>query len=265
MKCMVLLLTITFSSHLAAMENQTPNLNHKNSLGNTILHEYLMIPGSKKHWLMRLFFPLFENPDHHIDINAPNNDGNTPLHIAAQYQCEHNHVLPLLLFYGADPTSKNNEGKTPGQCCFNNIFKNRCALLKDMPDNGKRKYALIANNRWTQDSIDCYSLCEFEKQEILPYLLSPKESARERRVIHHNCNVAINCSLNITPSCGQLDNQDIIPCTNYRQEYEHNLAVWKHDYNERYKDKEKQRFNITRRLREREYGRRMQEQLYVEG
>lgn len=49
--------------------------------------------------------------NHGADINAKNERGETPLHLATRY-C-FNKIVKLLLENGADPNIKDNEGKTP--------------------------------------------------------------------------------------------------------------------------------------------------------
>lgn len=45
------------------------------------------------------------------DVNARQNDGNTPLHVAVQIN--NSHIAEMLLIAGADIDTKNNKGNTP--------------------------------------------------------------------------------------------------------------------------------------------------------
>jgi ankyrin repeat protein len=55
------------------------------------------------------------------DINAVDNDGDTPLHIVVDFGEEYIEVVKLLLDYGADTTIKNNKGKRPIDKAINNL------------------------------------------------------------------------------------------------------------------------------------------------
>ena len=48
------------------------------------------------------------------DVNAKNNDGNTPLHLASEQKLEaYRQISRALIAKGADTNAKNNEGQTP--------------------------------------------------------------------------------------------------------------------------------------------------------
>ena len=69
------------------------------------------------------------------DVNARDNDGSTPLHIAAQYNPSPA-VLEVLLKAGADVNAKDAYGRTPLQASGGK--ENRDLLLKAMMDKRRK-------------------------------------------------------------------------------------------------------------------------------
>ena len=66
--------------------------------------------------------------DKGVDINAKNNDGNTPLYMALLFQNEE--MVELLIANGADLNAKNNDGLTPLQYAESHNLNDMAKLLK---------------------------------------------------------------------------------------------------------------------------------------
>lgn len=63
-----------------------------------------------------------------LELNAQNHNGYTALHLAAQHG--HSEIVQLLLEAGADPTTRNNEGRTPLDLANTYIRQPAIALLE---------------------------------------------------------------------------------------------------------------------------------------
>jgi ankyrin repeat protein len=73
------------------------------------------------------------------DPNAKDNDGKTPLHIAAYWDSVE--IVKILLERGADPNAKDNDGKTP---LYWATFKGRVEIVKILLERGADPW--IADN-----------------------------------------------------------------------------------------------------------------------
>ncbi len=129
------------------------NINLPNVEGESILHQafrditltnYLLEHGADVHaknrfdWTPLHYAALFEDCIESMkqliayksDINAPDDEGYTPLHLAIK----HNNIeaIKLLKRKGADLKIKNTDGQTPYDlaCCMNNVPSELLALLK---------------------------------------------------------------------------------------------------------------------------------------
>ena len=63
-----------------------------------------------------------------VPVDEKTNEGNTPLHIAAE--CRHIKVVNLLLELGADKKVRNKEGYTPRDMCLKAGMKEYSTLVK---------------------------------------------------------------------------------------------------------------------------------------
>ncbi len=203
------------------------NLNDQDNDGNTILH-YLATFDTKLHPYLRALLPFLENPHNHVDINKQNHQGDTALHVAARAQRNYpEFALGVLLFYGADIRIKNNKGETPADCVDIPLCPSRTDALKTLL--GKKcneKICLRSYNlldNFAQKSHEVSG--DFERKQFLAYTLPPLQLRKEADIIMYN------------------DEQESKPAGERKPL--------------------KRRTTITKRLRDREYSKRMPEQLYI--
>ncbi|PJZ55500.1 ankyrin repeat domain-containing protein [Leptospira barantonii] len=92
------------------VEKGKANLEISSSSGgnNRPLHEAVDLFGSKYKYEYAKYF--IENG---ADVNAKDDDGQTPLHLATYFAEDKKEILKLLLKHGAKINSKNNQGQTP--------------------------------------------------------------------------------------------------------------------------------------------------------
>ena len=72
------------------------------------------------------------------DVNLQNNDGDTPLHLAARYEMEY--IVKLLLHYDADVNITNKKGETAVNLIKNNKYPHVKVLLENNVVYSKGNY-----------------------------------------------------------------------------------------------------------------------------
>ncbi|WP_246846809.1 ankyrin repeat domain-containing protein [Leptospira barantonii] len=92
------------------VEKGKANLEISSSSGgnNRPLHEAVSLFGSEHKYEYAKYF--IENG---ADVNAKNDDGQTPLHLVTYFAEDKKEIMKLLLKHGAKINSKNNQGQTP--------------------------------------------------------------------------------------------------------------------------------------------------------
>jgi len=77
------------------------------------------------------------------DLNVQNNEGNTALHIAAE--SANKQLCLILIFNGADPSLKNNDGQVSGDSKIEmKVFVNKIYAEKFGDNNIKTSFALLS-------------------------------------------------------------------------------------------------------------------------
>ena len=79
------------------------------------------------------------------DVTLQNYDGDTPLHLAAEFEMEY--IVKLLLHYNADVNITNKKDENAADSAKNNIYPHVRVLLEDNKFYSKgNTYIQIANN-----------------------------------------------------------------------------------------------------------------------
>jgi len=94
------------------------DINARTTQGNSPL--ILSLMNNDQEWAKRFSELLLENEN--IDINLPNNKGETALHWAAQKN--NNEIVYLLISKGSEINARDNKGKTPRDRTTNKEIKN---------------------------------------------------------------------------------------------------------------------------------------------
>lgn len=121
------------------------NVHVRNPDGSTLLHEASRYP-------ITINIPPYLVREHHIDVNARNNAGETPLHCAGL--SGRHELMRSLLEMGADPSARNSQGQTPLHTAARLLHFDRDVMEALIQEFGMDDEAVDAQGRTPQMMAD---------------------------------------------------------------------------------------------------------------